>query len=118
MFSGINRSHDTRIMILDVDNAVGKITPAEVHHIDHVKIVVGQNGQNVAEYFWNIVIANGYPVPAFSFYEGIGIIHRVTDISVFQEIHQLVSCHHGAIFFGLAGAGTDVRQQQGILTAQ
>ena len=45
-------------------------------------------------------------------------IDRVGDISVFQEVHQLISRHHGAILFRLVGTRPDVRQQERVGPAE
>ena len=58
MFSAIDRFHYTRIrLVLNIDDAVSKITPTEVHHINDVKVVVGQHSQYVAQHFGHIFIA-------------------------------------------------------------
>jgi len=87
MLSAIYRSHDTRIVGLKIDDAVGKIAPAQVHHINHVKIMVSQHGQNVSEHFGDVFIADRYPVPAISCHKGIRVIHRIADVSILQKIH-------------------------------
>ena len=45
MIRNINGTHDIRIrLVFHVDDTVGKITAAEIDHINDIQIVIGQYG--------------------------------------------------------------------------
>ena len=87
MLRTINGLHYTHTrFVFHVNNAVGKVTPAEIDHINNIKIVISQYGQNMAQNLRDIFVAKSNPVTTVSRHLGIRVIDGIPDISIFKKI--------------------------------
>ena len=73
-----------------------------------------QHREYSAQHTRYIFITEHNPVASVPGHPGLGVIDRINDIAIVEEIHQLLGSHDRTVLLRFGRTGADVREQQRI----